>query len=136
MSTTIPLAEGQARRASRASQWEKQSRDSDYPGAGEIPIGSRIGKRLKGVIMNERKGLQKMYGEAEAELDESLKAPIKKGEEMARRLIMEMGCSGGAAIDLTVLTLYDVAILISKLCPSARVYSLGLVLIIVEWMDR
>jgi len=32
---------------------------------------------------------------------------------MARRLLMEMGCNGGAAIDLTVLTLYDVAILIS-----------------------
>jgi len=113
MSTTIPLAGGQARRASRASQREQESRDSGYPGAEEIPIGSRIGKRLKDVIMNERKGLQKMYGETEAELDESLKAPIKKGEEMARRLIMEMGCSGGAAIDLTVLTLYDVAILIS-----------------------
>jgi len=32
---------------------------------------------------------------------------------MARRLIMEMGCSGEAAVDLTVLELYGVAILIS-----------------------
>ena len=32
---------------------------------------------------------------------------------MAPKLIMEMGCSSEVVIDLTVLTLYDVAILIS-----------------------
>jgi len=84
-----------------------------HPAAEEIPDTEMVGKALKHVIINQRKGLQKMYGETEAELDESLKTPVKKGEEMARKLIMEMGCSGETAIDLTVLTLYDVAILIS-----------------------
>ncbi|PUU79858.1 hypothetical protein B9Z19DRAFT_1045955 [Tuber borchii] len=62
--------------------------------------------------MNQRKGLKNMYGETEEELNKSLEAPIKRGEEMARKLITEMGCSREIAIDLTVLALYDVAILI------------------------
>ena len=78
----------------------------------DIPNGERISRRLKDVIMKERKGLQKMYGKTEAELDESLRAPIKRGEEMARKLVNEMGCNSMVAKDLTVLTLYDVAILI------------------------
>ena len=72
----------------------------------------QIGERLKGLIMDRRKGLQKMYGETEAELDKSLRAPIEKGVEMARKLVSEMGCNVEIAKDLTVLTLYDVAILI------------------------
>ncbi|PUU80835.1 hypothetical protein B9Z19DRAFT_1020740 [Tuber borchii] len=52
-----------------------------------------------------------MYGETELELDQSLKVPIKRGEEMARRLIT-MGCNTEDAKNLTLLTLYDVAILI------------------------
>jgi len=96
-----------------ASPRDQESNDSGYPGAEEILNSGRVGKALKHLIINQRKGLQKMYGETEAELDESLKTPVKKGEEMARKLIMEMGCSDETAIDLTVLTLYDVAILIS-----------------------
>ena len=72
----------------------------------------QIGERLRCLIMDRRKGLQKMYGETEAELDKSLRAPIEKGVEMARKLVSEMGCSVEIAKDLTVLTLYDVAILI------------------------
>lgn len=45
-----------------------------------------------------------MYGKTEAELDESLRAPIENGGGMARKLIDEMG-------NLTVLMLCDVAIL-------------------------
>jgi len=74
--------------------------------------GQRIGERLKDVITNHRKGLRKMYGETEAEQDKCLEVASKRGEEMARKLITEMGCSLEIAQDLTVLTLYDVAILI------------------------
>ena len=74
--------------------------------------GERIGGRLKDVITNHRKGLRKMYGETEAELDKCLEVPSKRGEEMARKLITEMGCSLETTQDLTILTLYDVAILI------------------------
>ena len=76
-----------------------------------IPNGQQqISKWLKDVIINHRGGLQKMYGETEAELDESLKVPITKGVEMARKLV-GMGCNIEVAKNLTVLTLYDVAIL-------------------------
>ncbi|PUU80852.1 hypothetical protein B9Z19DRAFT_1106818 [Tuber borchii] len=53
-----------------------------------------------------------MYGGTGAELDKSLKVPIKRGEGMARKLVADMGCPLEVAKDLTVLTLYDVAILI------------------------
>lgn len=64
------------------------------------------------MVTNHQKDLRKIYGETEAELNKSLRAPIRKGGEMARKLI-EMGCPLEIAKDLTVLTLYDVAILIS-----------------------
>jgi len=79
------------------------------------PTGKEISKRFKDLIMKDRRGLQKMYGETEAELDESLRTSIERGEDMARKLINEMGCRLEAAIELTVLTLYDVAILIGVL---------------------
>ena len=82
------------------------------PGGDLIPDGQEIGERLKDVIMLRRKGLQKMYGETEDELNQNLEWPIRKGEEMARKLIGEMGCPRAIAKDLAVLTLYDVAILI------------------------
>ena len=122
------------------SPWGQESSNSDYPGAeGEpsgkggnrddqnpavqsraetgpkgnaAPSGEKIGERLKDLIMNQRKGLKNMYGETEEELNKSLEAPIRRGEEMTRKLITEMGCSREIAIDLTVLALYDVAILI------------------------
>jgi len=78
----------------------------------QIPDGEKIGKRLMDVISNHQKDLRKIYGETDPELDKSLKAPIEKGEEMARKLITEMGCPPDIAQDLAVLTLYDVAILI------------------------
>ena len=78
-----------------------------------VPGSRRIGRRLKDVITNSQGDLRKMYGEVEDELNKSLEAPIKKGEEMARKLITEMGCPPEIAKDLTVLTLYDVAVLIS-----------------------
>ena len=79
---------------------------------GQVPRGEAISERFKDLIMNRREGLKNMYGETEDELDKSLEMPIERGEEMARKLITEMGCSREVAIDLTVLTLYDVAILI------------------------
>ena len=84
----------------------------EEPRENPIPNREEIGQWLKDSIINQRKGLQKMYGETESVLDEALQAPIEKGEEMARKLIMEMGCPYEVAKDLTVLTLYDVAILI------------------------
>ena len=69
----------------------------------------QISEWLKNVIINHRKGLQKMYGETEAELDKSLKVPITKGVEMARKLV-EMGCNIEDAKHLTVLTLYNVVV--------------------------
>ena len=99
-----------------------------------IPNGKEIGQRLKDLIKNDRKGLQKMYGETEEELNENLKGQIEKGEEMARKLITEMDCTPEVAKDLTVLTLYDVAILIGMYwcyCLFLRV-----ILLIVRWIDR
>lgn len=122
------------------SRWDQESSDSDYPGAAggpsgkggnrddqsptvesqaetkpkgnAAPSGEKIGEKLKDLIMNQRKGLKNMYGETEEELNKSLEVPIKRGEDMARKLVTEMGCSREIAIDLTVLALYDVAILI------------------------
>ena len=55
-----------------------------------------------------------MYGETEADLDKILKVLITRGEEMARKLVI-MGCNSEDAKNLTLLTLYDVAILIGML---------------------
>jgi len=86
------------------------------------------------VITNRQRGLGKLYGETEAELDRRLEAPIKKGEEMARKLITETGCPLEIAKDLTVLTLYDVAILIGIFwCQSSFP---RIVLLTVGWMNR
>ena len=77
-----------------------------------MPSGEEIREKLKDLIVNRREGLKNMYGKTENELNKNLEAPIKKGEEMARRLITDMRCSREIAKDLTVLTLYNVAILI------------------------
>ena len=82
------------------------------PRENPIPNGEQIGEWLRDIITNHRKGLRKMYGETEEELGKCLKALIEQGEEMARRLIDNMGCAAAVAKELTVLTLYDVAILI------------------------
>lgn len=78
------------------------------------PNSKEIAGKLKDLIMKQRKSLMKMYGGEEAELDKRLKEPIKTGEEMAEKLIGK-GCPRVIAKDLTVLTLYDVAILIGML---------------------
>jgi len=79
-----------------------------------VPNGQEIGERLNYVIKMDRKGLQRMYGGTEEELDKNLKMPIERGREMVRKLVTEMGCGPEVAKDLTALTLYDVAILIGK----------------------
>ncbi|PUU80848.1 hypothetical protein B9Z19DRAFT_973300 [Tuber borchii] len=84
---------------------------AEEPKKNSISKDEQIGERLKDVIINHRKGLQIMYGETEAELDESLEVPIKRGEEMARKLIT-MGCNIEIAKNLALLTLYDVTVLI------------------------
>lgn len=85
-----------------------------------IPNTEEIRERLKDVIKNSRKGLRNMYGETEHELDENLREQTGRGEQMARNLIM-MGCPRVIAKDLTVLTLYDMAILIGMLwCAFLR----------------
>ena len=84
-------------------------------GLGENSASSEeIGNKLKDVIMNHRKGLQKIYGGTGSDLDRALEVPIKNGVEMVRSLMSETGmaCDRETAKDLTVLTLYNVAILI------------------------
>ena len=139
MSTTPPVTRQRAKELEvepnqKVSSGDQSGTDSDFSKDGEntddrespeeaeqateepkekaVISGQRIGERLKDLIMNRRKGLKNMYGRTEDELDTSLEEPIRRGEEMARKLIREMGCSREIAIDLTVLALYDVAILI------------------------
>ena len=149
MSTTAPLARGQAERTpgvggagqgSRVGPQEEEGSDSDFGDGGETPppagegfgnrrpavggsaaAGSResavpsfedIGERLKDFIAHRGQGLRDMYDEAGGEQNRRLEGPTKMGEEMAKKLITEMGCTGEVAKELTVLTLYDVAILI------------------------
>ncbi|CUS12903.1 unnamed protein product [Tuber aestivum] len=78
----------------------------------ELPTAKEIGAKLIAVIKEDRKSLKNLYGTTDQELDENLKDPIKKGVEMAGKLITEKGCSYEIAIDLTALTLYNVAVLI------------------------
>ena len=89
-----------------------------------LPTRENIDRKLKELITKDRKGLKNMYGEKE-ELNKNLVEPIKRGEEMAKRLITEMGCTREIAIELTVLTLYDLAILIGMFwCWSGIPWSL------------
>jgi len=96
----------------------------EQPKANLVPDDEEIGNRLRDLMKQDRKGLQKIYNvNGEEELDKILKDPIKKGVEMASKLIEEKECSFEIAKDLTVLTLYDVAILIGMFwCqrPSLR----------------
>jgi len=85
----------------------------------QVPVTSQeIREMLKRVIMKKRKGLQNFYGETAAELDTRLEAPSRMGAEMANKLMEPepegMGCTPEIAQVLTVLTLYDVAILIGS----------------------
>ena len=80
-----------------------------------IHKGKHVSETLEDLIINQRRGLQNMYGGTGAELNKSLGVPIKRGEGMARKLVADMGCPLEVAKDLTVLTLYDVAILIGML---------------------
>ncbi|PUU79850.1 hypothetical protein B9Z19DRAFT_977566 [Tuber borchii] len=114
MSTTPPVTRLQAREASelRRAGGEQRATSGAAELEGTAVSSEKIGERLKDLIMNHRKGLKNMYGQTKDELDESLEGLIKRGEEMARKLITEMGCSREIAKELTVLTLYDVAILI------------------------
>ena len=77
-----------------------------------VPSSEVIAKRLKDFIANRGQGLRNMYGETGDESKRRLGVAIESGEEMTRKLITEMGCTGEVAKDLVVLTLYDVAILI------------------------
>ncbi|KAG0128936.1 hypothetical protein HOY82DRAFT_506254 [Tuber indicum] len=88
-----------------------------------VPDAKEVDDKLKNFIMKDRTGLQNMYGRTEAELNTSLEVPIQRGEEMAGKLIREMGCSYEVAKDLTVLTLYDVAILIDD--SDSMIYEEG-----------
>ena len=93
-----------------------------------IPTAEQVSARLKDIIINRRQGLQKMYGETERELDKNLKVQIKRGAGMARNLI-KMGCDIEVAKNLTLLTLYDVTILIGIIFPCGSLYPLGCVLL-------
>ena len=81
-------------------------------GENAVPSSDDIGKRLKDFIGDRGQGLKNMYGEPGDGQNRNLEVPIRVGEEMARNLITKMGCPGEVAKDLTVLTLYNVAILI------------------------
>ncbi|PUU80839.1 hypothetical protein B9Z19DRAFT_973419 [Tuber borchii] len=69
-----------------------------------------ISEGLKNLV-GRRNFLQNVYGNTEEQLGKNLKDSIQKGEEMVRTLV-EMKCDVKVAIELTLLTLYDVAILI------------------------
>ena len=103
MSTTASLPQGQDTEArGPSSVWSKP----------RAPSGKEVGKRLSDFIERGGDGLKNMYFEAGGKPNGWLKQGIKCGEGMAKKLITEMGCTGEVAKDLTVLTLYDVAILI------------------------
>jgi len=131
---------GGAGQGSRAGPREEEGSDSDFGDGGDRPprgggdVGNRkpavgrpaaapsrksavpsvedIGEKLKDFIAHRGQGLRYMYGEAGDEQNRRLEGPTKMGGEMARKLITEMRCTGEVAKELTVLTLYDVAILI------------------------
>ena len=75
-----------------------------------VPSPEKIREELINLVTKHRKGLENIYGTG-TELDTNLEKPIKRGEDMAKKLI-DMGCGGEVAKQLTVLTLYDVALLI------------------------
>lgn len=88
---------------------------ADKPGAvegskKEDPIRKMISKRLKNLV-ERRDFLQNIHGNTEEQIGKSLEDSIQKGEEMVRTLV-EMKCGVEVAIEFTLLTLYDVAILI------------------------
>ena len=74
------------------------------PNQREKLIRERISKRLQEVLQN-------INEKTKGPLYQGLEGSIKKGEKMVSKLV-EMGCCVEVAIDLTVLTLFDVAILI------------------------
>jgi len=116
MSTTAPFALDQGRGAPGAS------------GAGpwrRVPSSREIGDRLQDFIRNGGEGLRNMYDNAGDGPNRGLKMAIRTGEVMATRLITEMECTPGVAKDLSVLTLYDVAILIGIILFDNSVYSLS-----------
>ena len=76
----------------------------------EVPIREMISEGLKNLV-GHRDFLQNIYGNTEEQMDKSLECSIRKGVEMVKTLV-EMKCSVEVAIELTLLTLYDVAILI------------------------
>ena len=98
--------------------------ESAEPGR-RVSHGGGVGERLKEFIRDRGEGLRNMYGETGDESKRRLRVAIKSGEEMARKLVTEMGCTGEVAKDLAVLTLYDLAILIGAFwwyCAFPRVY--------------
>ena len=123
--TEKPAAEKLAAKKLAAEKLVAEKRAAEKRAAGKsvageprenpIPNGEQIGEWLRDIITSHRKGLRKMYGETEEELGKCLKALIEQGEEIARRLIDDMKCTATVAKDLTVLTLYNVAILIGML---------------------
>lgn len=90
--------------------------------------GESSSKRGTDEITHSRVNLREMYGRTVAERGES---PSVRGQ-IAERLVEQMGCPGEVARDLATLTLYDVAILISRFrcwCSFLRAcFSYG-------WMD-
>ncbi|PUU79847.1 hypothetical protein B9Z19DRAFT_1022673 [Tuber borchii] len=138
MSTTPPVTRQQAKELGvepkqKVDSGDQSSTDSDYSKHGEntddresqeeqqataepkekaVPSSEMISQGLKDLVREHRKGLENMYGTTEEELNKSLEEPIKRGEEMVRRLISDMECTFEVAKDLTALTLYDLAILI------------------------
>ncbi|PUU79854.1 hypothetical protein B9Z19DRAFT_977536 [Tuber borchii] len=69
-----------------------------------------ISEGLKNLV-ERQEVLRKIYGDTEEKWEKSLEDSILRGEEMVRALV-GMNCGVEVAIELTLLTLYDVAILI------------------------
>jgi len=83
----------------------------------ERPVEGNETEGLLRQLISERlqEGLQNIYGNPKEPFDKSLEGSINKGEEMIRKLAeMEvgMGCGLETAMELILLTLYNVAILV------------------------
>ena len=90
---------------------------------GRVPSSIEIGDRLLDFISHGGEGLINRYSKAGDGPNRGLKMATRTGEVMVTRLITEMGCTPGVAKDLSVLTLYDMAILIGMILFDNSVYS-------------
>ena len=75
-----------------------------------------ISKRFTDYIEKEKPGLKRFYRwGTQDEFDQYLGGPVARGLAMTRQL-MDKGCPRESSVALSILTLYDLVILIGKNC--------------------